>query len=134
MDNRLLQSSTRRHFFSRCGMGLGSVALASLMDKNVLANPYAPRRPHVAPKAKNVIYLYLAGGPPQHETFDPKPNAPEAIRGVFNPIHTNVPGIQFCELLPRTARIADKLAICRAMSTNDNTHSTRGYWGLTGFP
>ena len=85
-------------------------------------------------RAKNVIYLYLSGGPPQHETFDPKPNAPTEVRGSFKAIHTNVPGIQFSELLPRTARIADKLAICRAMSTNDNTHSTSGYWMLTGFP
>ena len=84
-------------------------------------------------KAKNVIYLYLAGGPPQHETFDPKPNAPAELRGEFRPIHTNVPGIDFCELLPRTAGIADKLAVCRAMATDDNIHSTSGYWVLTGF-
>src|SRR5262245_61936314 len=51
--------------------------------------------------AKNVIFLWLQGGPPQHETFDPKPDAPAEIRGQFKPIHTNVPGIHFCELLPR---------------------------------
>jgi hypothetical protein len=85
-------------------------------------------------RAKNVIYLYLGGGAPQHETFDPKPEAPAEVRGSFRPIHTNVPGIDFCELLPRTARIADKLVVCRAMSTDDNTHSTSGYWVLTGFP
>jgi hypothetical protein len=84
-------------------------------------------------RAKNVIYLYMSGGAPQHETFDPKPDAPAEVRGSFRPIHTNVPGIDFCELLPRTARIADKLAVCRAMSTDDNTHSTSGYWVLTGF-
>jgi hypothetical protein len=84
-------------------------------------------------RAKNVIYLYMGGGAPQHETFDPKPDAPAEIRGSFRPIHTNVPGIDFCELLPRTARIADKLAVCRAMTTDDNTHSTSGYWVLTGF-
>ena len=81
-----------------------------------------------------MIYLYLSGGPPQHETFDPKPGAPKEVRGAFEPIHTNIPGIQFSELLPRTAGMADKLAVCRAMSTNDNTHSTSGYWVLTGFP
>ena len=64
-------------------------------------------------RAKNVIFLWLQGGPPQHETFDPKPNAPAEIRGPFRPIATNVPGIRFCELLPRTARHADKLAIVR---------------------
>jgi hypothetical protein len=62
-------------------------------------------------KAKSVIFLWLQGGPPQHETFDPKPEAPQEIRGPFKPIQTNVPGIQFCELLPRTAQRADKLAV-----------------------
>ena len=79
-------------------------------------------------KAKNVIYLWLAGGPPQHETFDPKPDAPLEIRGPFKPISTNVPGIQFCELLPRTAALADKLAVIRSLSTNDNNHDSSGYW------
>jgi hypothetical protein len=85
-------------------------------------------------KAKNVICLWLQGGPPQHETFDPKPNAPLEIRGPFKPIHTNVPGIQFCELLPRTARYADKLAVVRSLSTRDDNHDVSGYWLLTGYP
>ena len=85
-------------------------------------------------RAKNVIYLWLQGGPPQHETFDPKPDAPAEIRGPFRPIATNVPGIHFCELLPRTARIADKLAIVRSLHTNDNNHDVSGYWVLTGYP
>ena len=84
-------------------------------------------------RAKNVIFLYLAGGPPQHETFDPKPNAPEGIRGPFQPISTNVPGIQFCELLPRTAGISDRLAVIRSMATDDNIHSSSGAWVLTGY-
>jgi len=83
-------------------------------------------------RAKNVIFLYLAGGPPQHETFDPKPNAPLEIRGEFQAISTNVPGIQFCELLPRTARIADRLAVVRSMATDDNIHSSSSAWVLTG--
>jgi hypothetical protein len=83
-------------------------------------------------RAKNVIYLWLQGGPPQHETFDPKPNAPIEIRGPFQPIQTNVVGTQFCELLPRTARIADKLAIVRSLSTGNNIHSSSGYHVLTG--
>ena len=77
MSNRAsignLQASTRRHFFSRCGMGLGSVALASLLDQQVLGSPYAPRKPHFAPKAKNVIYLFMAGGPSHLDLFDWKP-------------------------------------------------------------
>lgn len=85
-------------------------------------------------KAKNVIFLWLQGGPPQHETFDPKTDAPLEIRGPFRPIQTNVPGIQFCELLPRTAQRADKLAIIRSLSTDDNNHDVSGYWVLTGYP
>ena len=74
----MLKALTRRHFFSQCGMGLGSVALASLMDEKVLAepkpvNPFAPRMPHYVPRAKNVIFLFMAGGPSQLELFDWKP-------------------------------------------------------------
>ena len=85
-------------------------------------------------KAKNVIYLWLQGGPPQHETFDPKPDAPADIRGEFKPIATNVPGIRFCELLPRTARYADKMAVIRSLATDSNNHDVSGYWLLTGYP
>ena len=84
-------------------------------------------------KAKNVIFLWLQGGPPQHETFDPKPEAPAEIRGEFNPIATNVPGIQICELLPRTAAIVDKLAIVRSLCTHSDLHDASGYWVLTGY-
>jgi hypothetical protein len=85
-------------------------------------------------KAKNVIFLWLQGGPPQHETFDPKPDAPAEIRGPFKPIQTTVPGTHFCELLPRTARIAHKLAVVRSMHTDDDSHDVSGYWVLTGYP
>ncbi len=85
-------------------------------------------------RAKNVIFLWLQGGPPQHETFDPKPDAPLEIRGPFKPISTNVPGIQFSELLPRTSRYADRLAVVRSLSTRDDNHDVSGYWLLTGYP
>ncbi|MCI0745804.1 MAG: DUF1501 domain-containing protein [Verrucomicrobia subdivision 3 bacterium] len=77
-----LQETTRRHFFSRCAMGLGGIALASLMNEKLfgaeaptlaLPNPMAPKQPHFAPKAKNIIYLFMAGGPSQLELFDYKP-------------------------------------------------------------
>src|SRR5438132_3490201 len=82
MDQRdplLLQ--TRRHFFRDCAVGLGSMALASLLKNGKLdaatapqlVNPLAPRPSHFAPKAKSVIYLFMAGGPSQLELFDPKP-------------------------------------------------------------
>lgn len=83
-------------------------------------------------RAKSVIYLFLAGGPSQYETFDPKPDAPADIRGSFSPISTNVPGTQICELLPRTAAIADRLAIVRSFATDDPNHESAGYWINTG--
>src|SRR6185436_9773418 len=75
-----LASLTRRHFFSRCVIGLGSVALASLLnDRSAfgsapgpLGNPMAPKQPHFRPRAKNIIFLFMAGGPSQLELFDYK--------------------------------------------------------------
>ncbi|MEZ6115213.1 MAG: DUF1501 domain-containing protein [Pirellulaceae bacterium] len=70
-----LHAETRRHFFSRCGIGVGSMALASLMNQSVTAaaNPLTPKQPHFPAKAKNVIFLFMAGGPSQLETFEYKP-------------------------------------------------------------
>jgi hypothetical protein len=85
-------------------------------------------------RAKNCIILFLTGGPPQHSTWDPKPEAPAEIRGEFAPIATNVPGIQISALLPRLATVADKLCLLRAVSTGDNAHSSSGYYMLTGVP
>ena len=78
-NSRLLEV-TRRHFFERCGVGLGQIALASLAGESRLAaapstaaNPMAPKAPHFPPKVKSVIYLFMAGGPSQFELFDYKP-------------------------------------------------------------
>ena len=66
--------------------------------------------------AKSVIYIYLPGGYAHQETFDPKPFAPVEYRGPLGSIETVVPGVRFGELLPHTAKIADKLAVCRSMT------------------
>ena len=84
--------------------------------------------------AKSCIVLFLMGGPPQHSTFDPKPEAPAEVRGEFGAIRSVVPGIDLCELWPRTARLTDRMAILRAMSTADNAHSSSGYFMMTGQP
>ena len=86
-------------------------------------------------KAKSCILICsCSGGPPQHETWDPKPDAPAEIRGDFKPIATNVPGLQVGELMPRTARLSTRSARLRALSTGDNAHSSSGYYMLTGVP
>src|SRR3954466_14806130 len=73
-DN-VLRAMTRRHFFGDCAIGLGSLALASLLDSRAAASadPLAPKPPHFPAKAKNVIFLFMAGGPSQLELFDYKP-------------------------------------------------------------
>ena len=66
-------------------------------------------------KAKSAIFINLQGGPSHIDTFDMKPNAPIENRGEFNPIDTNVPGIQICEHLPKLAKCADQFAILRGV-------------------
>ena len=85
-------------------------------------------------KAKGCIVLFMLGGPPQHETWDPKPEAPAEIRGDFKPIATATPGLQVGELMPQTAKWTNHIAVLRAMATDDNAHSASGYWMLTGNP
>jgi hypothetical protein len=84
--------------------------------------------------AKSVILFWLTGGPPQHESWDPKPHASADIRGEYSAIATKTPGLQIGELMPRTAMLTDKLAVLRAVVSGDNAHSTSGYQMLTGVP
>jgi len=121
---------SRREWLRVGGLGALGLSLGGLHSARAASDK--PATGGTFGKAKHCILLYLAGGPPQHETFDPKPDAPREVRGQFNPISTSVPGIQFCELLPRTARLAHRLAVVRSMFTDVNSHSTSGYWMLTG--
>ncbi len=77
-----LQETTRRHFFSRCSMGLGRVALASLLTdgrllgQNLAAStPLTPKEPHFPGRVRNIIFLYMVGGPSQLDLFDDKPGS-----------------------------------------------------------
>lgn len=94
----------------------------------------SPARAATGPggQAKACILLFLTGGPAQHETFDPKPDAPDSIRGEFRPIATSVPGIQVCEHLPRLARMAHKYAILRSVWHGSDTHGVGVHYNLTG--
>ena len=84
--------------------------------------------------AKSVILVWLTGGPPQHETWDPKPLAPAEIRGEFGSIESVVPGLRVGELMPGLALHTDKLSVLRAVVTKDQAHSSSGYQMLTGVP
>lgn len=126
---KLCDGISRRELMRVGALAGSSLSLPMLLQAGTQNGPISDK---AFGQAKNIIFLYLAGGPPQHETFDPKPHAPLEIRGQFNPISTNVPGIQICELLPRIAAMTDKIAIVRSMSTDDNLHDSSGAWVLTG--
>ena len=146
-----LQDITRRHFFKQAaGFGIGSMALASLMNDNLFAAPTGedkPIAPHFAPKAKRVIYLFMAGAPSQLDMFDYKPALQkydgqpipeEFIKGerfAFIQGRPNLLGTPFefkkygksgqemCNLLPHLARHADDIAIIRSMKTSQFNHA-----------
>jgi Protein of unknown function (DUF1501) len=125
----LCDGLTRRELLRVGGLGLCGLSLPSLLSARAEGSGSSS-----GGRARSCIVLFLLGGPPQHETWDPKPEAPVEIRGPFKPISTSVPGLQVCELMPRTARLAHRLAVLRAVSTGDNAHSSSGYWMLTGTP
>lgn len=109
----------------------GSLTTLGLLPSALAGAENTPRQP---PRAKACIVLFLMGGPPHQSLWDLKPEAPPEIRGEIGPIETTVPGIQIGALLPQTARLVHHLAILRAVSTNDNAHSSSGYAMLTGQP
>jgi len=126
---RLCDGLSRREMLRVGGIGLGGLSLPALMQHRAQAAGNQPRA-----KAKSVILLFNTGGIPQHESFDPKPDAPAEVRGEFGTIATSTPGLMFGSLLPKTALLADKMAVIRTMVTGDNSHSTSGYQMLTGVP
>lgn len=83
-------------------------------------------------KAKSVIVVFASGGQSQLDTWDPKPAAPEEIRGKFGSIGTAIPGVRFCEHMPKISRIADRLCIVRNMAHEDLDHGSAFYLSMTG--
>jgi len=86
-----------------------------------------------AGKASRCILLWLDGGPSHIETLDPKPDAPEEVRGPFQSIQTAIPGINICDLLPRTAGLIEKLAIIRSMTSPLGEHNFGTHYMMTGY-
>ncbi len=86
-----------------------------------------------ASNAKHCILLWLDGGPSHLETFDLKSDVPAEVRGPFQPIATNVPGIEISEHLPRTARVTDRLAIVRSLTSPLGEHGIANHYLLTGY-
>jgi hypothetical protein len=123
----------RREMLRIGGIGLGGLSLATLLNNRAQAESKSPSSSLAGfGKAKSVILFGLVGGIPQHETWDPKPDAPEEVRGEFGVTSTRTPGLQIGELMPKTAQLTDRIAVLRAMVTGDNSHSSSGYQMLTG--
>ncbi len=109
---------TRRDMLRIGGLAMGGLSLPQLLR----AEEETSRKTGARPSHKAVIMVFLAGGPSQFETFDPKPDAPSEIRGEFRPIPTALPGVSVCEYLPRLARIMDKVALIRSIADCRDEH------------
>jgi len=121
-------SLTRRGFV-QAGSGLLGISLPGL-----LAARKAQAAAGANGRARSVIVILLSGGLGQHDSFDMKPEAPDAIRSEFAPIPTTVPGVFFCEHLPRLAARARDLAVVRTMSHGEGNHLVAVHHVLTGKP
>lgn len=162
-----LRDITRRHFFGRCAMGVGALALQQLLAESGWAaqggpvidpaHPLAPRAPHFAPKAKRVIYLFMAGGPSQLDLFDdkpklrelqgqpPPPSLMEGKRFAFLKGNETLLGSQrkfgtygqcgmtLSELLPHHRKIVDEVCWLRGITTDVFNHAPAKLFMNTGF-
>ena len=106
---------SRRSFMALGTLGVGGLTLADLYR----AEAAGPGSSH-----KAVINIHLGGGPSHQDMWDLKPDAPSEYRGEFNPIQTNVPGMDICEHFPKLAKMADKFAVIRSLVGSNAGHSS----------
>jgi Protein of unknown function (DUF1501) len=156
--NEKLKQLTRRHFFRQAGFGIGAMALSSLLDERIFAGDTnsPPRGPHFQPKAKNIIYLFMAGAPSQLDLFDHKPKlkqydgqpipeefikgerfafikgTPQLLGSPFNFKRCGESGNELSELLPNLSEHADDIAIVRTMHTAQFNHAPAQIFINTG--
>jgi uncharacterized protein (DUF1501 family) len=121
-SHRYCDGLSRRSFLKVGGLAAGGLALPHLLQAEA----------RTGASQRSVIMVYLSGGIAHQDTVDLKPAAPAEVRGEFKPIATNVPGVQVCELLPRLARCADRLAVVRSLVGQIDEHSS--FQSTTGFP
>src|SRR5262245_25640628 len=123
MRSHYCDGMSRRSWLHIGGLALGGLALPDILRAEAVSGVRNP--------AKGIIMLLLPGGPTHLDMFDLKPGAPAEIRGEFRPVATNVPGIEICELMPRLAGMADKLALIRSLVGFCDDHNT--HWCSTGW-
>jgi Protein of unknown function (DUF1501) len=124
--HRYCDGISRRDFIKVGALGFVGLSMADLFR---LQAAYGAE---TAP-ARSVILLWMDGGPPQHETFDPKPEAPADVRGEFKAIKTNVSGVEIGELMPLMAKQMDKVALIRTLAHNEGAHERAAHTLLTGW-
>jgi hypothetical protein len=120
---------SRRTLMKIGALGLGGLSLPGLLRREAQSAEATAARP----RRKSVILLWLAGGPSHIDMYDLKPDAPAEFRGEFQPIGTNVPGIDISEHLPLQAKIMDKLALVRSAFHTNAGHGMGSQWMLTGW-
>src|SRR5262247_3417876 len=128
---------SRREFLRVGGAGMLGISLADILrlEANAAAEPDAAKIKSGWGKAKQVIFIFLQGGPSHIDIWDPKPDAPSNVRGEFKPIKTVVPGIWLSETMPLLAQQMDKCVLIRNMSYTPNglfNHTAAMYQMLTG--
>jgi hypothetical protein len=154
---RHTQNLTRREMLLRCANGFGAIALAALVHEEAASqaprgNPLAPKPPHFRARARNVIFLYMDGGPSQIDTFDPKPRLarehgqPPRFRVEPTQFNNNgavlqspwrfrqygQSGIPVSDLFPHVAQCVDDLALVRSMTSNFSEHTNGNYFLHSG--
>jgi len=159
-----LKDLTRRTFFKQVGYGIGGLALSSLLGESLFAqqaaaqkNPMAAKMPHFAPKAKRIIYLFMAGAPSQIDMFDPKPTlrkydgqacpedllkgerfafikgTPHLLGSPYEFEQVGQSGQWMSTLLPHLKEVADDISVIRSMSTEQFNHAPAQLFMNTGF-
>lgn len=117
----------------RTALQAGSIGLLGLGTNHLTALQAAAAPGHErTATAKSVIYVFLSGGLAQQDSFDLKPDAPDNIRGEFQPISTRTPGVQICECLPKLAQRSHLWSVCRSLTHPSNDHSLGHHIMLTG--
>jgi len=120
----------RRHVLQVGALGALGLTLPDLWRGLAAQAANSPAR---AGQAKRCLIFFLCGGPSQHDTWDPKPDAPAEVRSIFGPIRTSVTGLTVGGLMPRVARLAHHCCILRSVTTGDHSHASSVYQVFTGY-
>ena len=120
LTNEGLVVASRRNMVKASLAGIAGLSLPGLLESRA----HALTMGLASPKAKSVILLWMTGGPSQIDTWDPKPDRPFNNRGPFGVIKTKIPGVHFCEHLPKQAAMLDKFTIIRSVDAKHSNHES----------